>query len=322
MGRVRREMLSSFMNLVNSETFFKEFSFSNNCFIPKKGTEIEVSDYILFLDGYLIIFQLKERSVISDSVQKELIWLKNKVQKKASKQIRKTLEYLEINKEVLVKNERNHLIKIDNNKINEIHNVVVYHYPSKKPIEFETIKFHISKTAGFIHIFDFFSYKLICEILYTPIEIIRYLAFREKILSLVFDTKKETEKYLLGRYLLSPIVPSLELDSKKEDYSVYIDKLKVKLSDFDMRFVFKSIKEKTYKINNGDELSYYKILSELALLDRAELKILKERFDVSLEKSIMDRFDIHRMISENTKCGFVFISIPKSAVDKRFKLLI
>ena len=112
------------------------------------------------------------------------------------------------------------------------------------------------------------------------------------------------------------------MDSKKEDYSVYIDKLKVKLSDFDMRFVFKSIKEKTYKINNGDELSYYQILSELALLDREELKILKERFDVSLEKSIMDRFDIHRMISENTKCGFVFISIPKSAVDKRFKLLI
>ena len=100
MGRVKREILSIFINLTNSQTFFKEFSFSKNCFIPRKGTELEFSDYVLFLDGYLIIFQLKERSERSDSIQNELNWLRNKVQKSATRQIRRSLEYL--NKLILI----------------------------------------------------------------------------------------------------------------------------------------------------------------------------------------------------------------------------
>lgn len=321
MGKTERQVLPKFINLINSRTFFKEFTFSKNCFIPKDGTEIEFSDYTLFLDGHLIIFQLKERSIKSDSIQKELKWLRNKIQKKATKQIRDSLEYLNKFNEILVRNERNHLINMKSSSLKEIHKVVVYLYPGNKPSDFEPVKFYLSNTAGFIHIFDFFSYKSVCETLYTPIEIMKYLKFRENILTLIFDAKKETEKYLLGRYLLSPVVPSLEFDSKREDYSVYVDKLKVKIGDFNMRFVFNSLKDKAYRIDNGDEFSYYKIMSELALLDRAELKLFKERFDISLENSIKNKFDISRMISENTKCGFVFISIPKSEVDKRFRVL-
>ncbi|MFX1508300.1 MAG: hypothetical protein ACFFDC_19640 [Promethearchaeota archaeon] len=321
MGKPEREVLSEFLNLVNSQTFFKEFSFAKNCFIPKGGTEIEFSDYVLYLDRYLIIFQLKERCIKSDSTQTELNWLENRIRRNATKQIRKSLEYLNKLDAVLVKNERNNLINIKSANLKEIHKVVIYLYPGKKPSEFEPVKFHTSKTAGFIHIIDFFSYQQICEILYTPIEIIRYLKFRETILSLVSDANEKTEKYLLGRYLLSPIVPSPELDSKKEDYSVFVDKLQTEVGDYDMRFVFNSLKDRIYKIDKRDELSYYKIISELALLDRAELKLFKKRFDISLKNSIENKFDIFRMISENTKCGFVFISIPRSAVDKRFRLL-
>jgi len=318
----KREILISFMNLINSQTFFKEFCFSKNCFIPKSGTELEFSDYTLFLNGYLIIFQLKERREKSDLIQKELNWLRNKIQSKATKQIRRSLGYLDEFSVLSVRNERNNIVNINRTSLKEIHKVVVYLYPEKKPLDFEPVKYHLSRTADFIHIFDFISYKFACEVLYTPIEIIKYLQFREKILTSVFDAKKQTEKHLLGRYLLSPIVPSLEFDSKNEDYSVYVDKLKMRIGDFNMRFVFKSLKEKGYKFIYGEgELSYYRIMTELALLDRAELTKFKERFDKTLENSTKNKRDIFRLIAVNNQCGFVFISIPRIEFKNRYKRL-
>ena len=142
MGKTKRQVLPKFINLINSHTFFKEFTFSKNCFIPKDGTEIEFSDYTLFLDGYLVIFQLKERSIKSDSIQKELNWLKNTVQKHATKQIRKSLEYLNKFNEILIKNERNHLINLKSSSLKEIHKVVVYFYTGKKPSDFEPVKLY------------------------------------------------------------------------------------------------------------------------------------------------------------------------------------
>jgi uncharacterized protein (UPF0297 family) len=217
------EILSHFLNLINSQTFFKEFSFSKNCFITKDNTKFEFSDYILLLNGHLIIFQFKQRNDKTESVKTELKWLENKVLKKAKNQIKRSLGYLLSLDEILVENERGHIFNIKVPDVKEIYKVIIYLYPNNKPSIFEPIKFYISKTAGFIHIFDFYSYKLICDVLYTPIEIINYLKFRESYLTLVFEAKKESEKYLLGRYLLSPKALDIEIDTRGDDYSKLVD---------------------------------------------------------------------------------------------------
>jgi len=106
----QREILVEFVSLINSQTFFKEFSFSKNRFIPKHGTELELSDYVLFFDGYLIIFQLKEREKISESDQNELNWIKNKIEKLAKNQLKKSIKYLIEHKEISVQNERGDIL--------------------------------------------------------------------------------------------------------------------------------------------------------------------------------------------------------------------
>lgn len=316
---IKREVLTEFVNFINSQTFFKEFSFSKNCFIPKEGTELELSDYVLFFDGYLIIFQLKERSRVGESVQSEIKWIKNKIEKKAKNQLKKSLKYLTKANEISVQNERGDILDIKISELQQIHNVIVYLYPERIPAYFVPIKFYRSEHIGFIHIFDFISYKNICEILFTPIEIINYLNFREQYLSLILNARKETEKYLLGRYLISPKVVELDIDTKDEDFSKYVDNLEHTINEFDMRNIFQSIREKM-STTQGNELDYYKFITELALLNRLELKGFKDRFSFALKKIESNEFNINRMISGKSNCGFVFISLLEEEIDKRIEL--
>jgi len=251
----KREILPEFVNFINSHTFLKEFSFSKNHFIPEEETELQLSDYVLFFDGYLIIFELKERDKdsISESIDTELKWIKNKIEKKAKNQLKKSFKYLSESKKISVQNERGDKIEIELCNIETIHKVIIYYYPEQIPAHFISHKYYRSNHIGFIHIFDFVSYKNLFEILFTPIEIIDYLNFREQHLSLVFNAKKETEKYLLGRYLLSPKVLDEALDSSDDDFSEYVDKLELRISEYDMRYIFASIRERMF-VTQGDDL--------------------------------------------------------------------
>jgi len=319
MNTHQREILKHFVNLVNSYTFLKEFSFSKNCVIPDVGTEIEFSDYVLFFDGYLILFQLKERSIRSNSDQVELNWIKNKILKKAKTQLKDSVKFLTEAKTVFVKNESGDTFNINYSKINNVYKLIIYFYPDKIPKSFVPIKYYTSADIGFIHIFDFVSYKNICDILFTPIEITKYLDFREQHLSLIFSAKNESEKYLVGRYLLSPKAIDIDLDSRGDDFSKYVDKLDLKISEYDMRYVFQAIRSKMF-YTLGDELDYYRFMTELALLDRLELAEFKERFSLALKKVEEDNFNINRMISSNTRCGFVFICLQNGDRQDRIKL--
>lgn len=313
------EILSEFVNLINSQTFFKEFSFSKNQFIPQKGTELQFSDYVLLCDEYLIIFELKERTKISESDKTELNWIKNKLEKIAKNQLKKSLKYLNKFKEISVQNEMGDILDLKYSELKKIYKVIVYLYPKKIPAYFVPFKFYKSAHIGFIHIFDFISYKNTCEILFTPIEIFNYLDFREQHLSLVLNAKKETEKYLLGRYLLSPKAIDLDLDARDDDFSEYVDKLELRISEFDMRYIFQSIRERMFT-TQGNRLDYYKFITELALLNRLELKGFKDRFSFALKKIESNEFNINRMKSSHTNCGFVFISLPREDIEERIEL--
>jgi penicillin-binding protein-related factor A (putative recombinase) len=136
---------------------------------------------------------------------------------------------------------------------------------------------------------------------------------------LIFSAKNESEKYLLGRYLLSPKAIDTDLDRRGDDFSKYVDKLDVKISEYDMRYIFQAIRSKMFYIS-GDELDYYRFMTELALLDRLELAEFKKRFSYALKKGEEDSFNINRMISENTRCGFVFICLQNGDRQDRIKL--
>ena len=71
------------ITLINTNVFFKEFTFDKNDFYPDDGKK-ELADNVLWLDELLFVIQTKERD--SAKAQKSTdAWFKNKVLKKTKK---------------------------------------------------------------------------------------------------------------------------------------------------------------------------------------------------------------------------------------------
>ncbi|NEW81933.1 MAG: hypothetical protein GZ094_06175 [Mariniphaga sp.] len=66
---------------LNSNFFFKEFTFSSNKFkVDEKGEELELADNVVWLDDLLMIIQVKERNKsVNSNIEN---WFKNKFLKK------------------------------------------------------------------------------------------------------------------------------------------------------------------------------------------------------------------------------------------------
>src|ERR1700733_12758310 len=80
---------------LNSDFFFREFTFSSNTFAPTPSEELELADKIVWLDDLLMLYQLKERSVESETTaDKERAWFESVVIDHGTRQIRDTLSYL------------------------------------------------------------------------------------------------------------------------------------------------------------------------------------------------------------------------------------
>ena len=80
-----------YISSINSDFFFKEFSFSKNKFkTPQGKEELELADNFVWLDNYLFIIQIKDRNETADS--SSLKWFQNKILKTAVKQIKNSLE--------------------------------------------------------------------------------------------------------------------------------------------------------------------------------------------------------------------------------------
>lgn len=46
---------------INEDYFFREFTFSKTTFRPDPNQEVELADSIIWIDEFLIVFQVKER---------------------------------------------------------------------------------------------------------------------------------------------------------------------------------------------------------------------------------------------------------------------
>lgn len=107
-------ILESFIAKLNANIFLREFSFAKNTFLLSSGQEVEFADHVIWIGDSLIIYQLKEREVQSQTTQdSEIKWFENKVIKKAVKQIRATINFINSKETIIIENQRN--IKIHMN---------------------------------------------------------------------------------------------------------------------------------------------------------------------------------------------------------------
>ncbi|UII26878.1 hypothetical protein LVD15_00125 [Fulvivirga maritima] len=118
------------------------------------------------------------------------------------------------------------------------------------------------------------------------------------------------EQYVLGHYF-----ETLETDHINASYINNFARLQDDFESFDISFVIDRFQDMIIK--NPENRDYYQIIKEIAKLHRAELREFKKRWTLSLEKSKNQEFTIpYRIVSLNTKCGFVFIPFLFENKDK------
>lgn len=296
------------ISAVNANFFFKEFSFSKNKFQPPSTKEeLELADNFVWLDDYLFIFQIKGRNEkATGSVEK---WYKKKVRDVAVGQIKNSLEYLNNFKQIKVENEKGH--EFDVSEARNIDAVKVIIYDAETPDNLRFQKFHESSSVGLIHLLHLEDYSWICKYLITPSEIHKYFEFRESFyLTHRASLNSLSEQYILGHYLETP-----ETDHINKSYIDNITRWVDDFDSFDISFLIDQFQAKIIK--SPENRDYYQIIKEIAKLHRAELREFKKRWTLSLEKSKNQEFAIpYRIVSLNTKCGFVFIPCLFENKDK------
>jgi hypothetical protein len=314
---MRMNALEQYTSKLNSNVFFREFSFARNTFSPKPRKELEFADHVVWVEDLLFAFQSKERNVSGNTNPKnEEKWFNDNVVREATKQIRNTLKYLRDYKDIHLTNDRNHIFNIATAKLKSIDKIVLYSSHKALPVNCRNKKYHNSSSAGFIHIFHIEDYIGICETLVTLMEIHHYLLYREELIN---RWDKETanipETALLGHFLHGDQTIEPSVKSTK-----YLMALKDDRLEWDYTNVARIFAERITVTDNPQD--YYKIITELAKFKRSDLKLFKQRFDLSREKAMANEFAMpYRFVIPWTGCGFIFTPIIKDMIERRTQYL-
>lgn len=300
---------------LNEHFFFREFTNSRTTFRPSAADEVELADHVLWLDDLLVVFQLKERTVDRTTSQaEEQKWYEKKVIDKGTRQIRETLNYLDANKAIQLTNHRGHTFELANAAIKQCHKLICYRPRDNLPAEAASKKFHRSRTAGIIHLFQAQDYRGIIETLLTPAEFAEYLEFREELICKWEEHLDDIpESALVGQYLSgnAEVPPNLE-------FCEYLEALDHRADEWDISGIIKTFPNRM--TGGGNATDYYAIVQELAKLKRTELREFKKRFQLSMEKCRSDSFTVpYRFFVPRTGCGFLFVPLEPAMVPGRAK---
>ncbi len=298
---------------LNEHFFFEEFTYSTNTFRPGPSTELELADSIIWLDDMLVVFQLKEREKISKTLpNREARWFERKVIGRGTKQIRDSVKYLGAHRNIVLRNHRGHRFELKSDAIAGMHKVICYLGNSHLPEVCRRTKFHLSRTAGTIHVIAAQDYLGVVRTVLTPFELSEYLAFRQELIEKWGDAVSPVpEPALVGQYL--------EGDANRKPDRAFMDVLTAlddRADEWDMSGIIKQFAERV--TTEGHATEYYPVLKELAKLKRNELREFKARFRLSMEKCRSGEFALpYRMASPRTDCGFVFIPLTEDVVEVR-----
>jgi len=309
--------LENRISQLHQNLFFREFSFSKNRFSPAQESQLEFADHVLWLDDLFITFQVKERNLAGDHTpDKEIAWLKDSVLKTATRQIRDTLRYLNTYDVINIRNDRDHIFNVSSADLSKKIHVVLYSPHELLPTEYKRKKHHLSSTAGFIHLMTSEDYIGVCQTLVTPTEISEYLKFRKEI-SIKHESKVNVlpEQALVGQFLYGVLDADPDINFVK-----YLTVFNQAREEFDFSHILRIFEDRIVSSKHSHE--YYQILKELAKLNRNELREVKFRFDLCIEKCRKNEFDLpYRITFPRTGCGFVFIIVPPEHIPSTINAL-
>ncbi len=290
---------------LNELFFFREFTYSQNLFHPTPQKELELADNIVWFDNQLLIYQIKERQTPANTTpEKEATWFERKVRREGTKQIRNTLTYLKDYSPIQLTNHRGDSFELSMKMLADINKLVIYFPSDKLPTDCRRLKYHLSSTAGIIHLISAVDYLGICKTLITPAEVHNYLAFRQELIGRWGNKVLEVpEPALVGQYLADDLNTAPHANCIE-----HLRALERDTAEWDMSYVIHAFAERITTEHNATD--YYSIVAELAKLKRNELRVFKKRFTLAMEKAITSQFtQPYRAVFPRTDCGFVFIPL-------------
>ncbi|PKH50996.1 hypothetical protein CXF68_10000 [Tenacibaculum sp. Bg11-29] len=291
---------------INSQVFFKEFTFSKNDFYPKDGKK-ELADNILVLDNLLFIIQVKERN-IEEAKKSTNDWFKNKILSVAKKQIKNTSNYLKKYDIIPIINCKGQTIDVSKIQIQDINNLIIYKCDAELKEEYKNLKFYESKTNGFIHIFNITDYSNICKLLITPSELDEYLKFRIKIYSKHNDFIKHCEE----EYIIAHFINSDNTDLINPTFILNMSKFDIDLSSFFINNFMEYFHHKIRITEQKKSNDYHVLITEIAKLKRYELPAFKERYLSMIDLAKKNEFSMPlRFYNIRTDCAFIFLPLSK-----------
>ena len=293
---------------LSANAFTRTFSFASAQLPVLSGSRPHLADQLLLLDGVSLIFQLCERTARGKPKAADLEqWFAGDVLKKGVDQIRNTKDLLRSYSGISLVNFRGHRVSLSTAALSDQAGLILYRALSASG--FAPPRFRKTRIAGFVHIMRDRDYFGLCEYLVTPCELAEYLRFRQDILSRPHPVPDNvSESALLGQYLFeeldAPADPRYEMagrsfrgDPNTWVFSYVIDNLSSQMAKRDDEIV---------------ETIYQRILAEVAVLRRPELRELKTHLRLALEAARADRFELpYRLTSADTRCGFLVL--PGSA---------
>ncbi len=305
--------LEELVNNTNISFFFKEFTYSSNKFSNYNKEELELADYLILVKNQLLIFQVKERNEEEKTVD-DSIWLRNIVNKKAKKQIKDTILYLDNYTPIEIENNHKHTMKFNKSNEYKIQKIICFKCESIEKYK----KFSLTQDVGVIHYFSFEDYQNIIKSLSTFAEIWEYIEFKEKLFR-KYGTEIEdlSESVFIGHYV------SNELYAKPHiRYEYYYDKLLKSVDNYDIRHILSIMGDRLEDTRETTSVDYYPILEEFSLLPRSYLRHIKKLFYFIFDAA---RDSIYRspkrLLIKQNNCGFVFYSLPKDVATERKKIL-
>ncbi len=291
--------LEEFTAQLNGSTFWKEFTFSQNQFSPRPGQEVELADNVVWLGESLFVIQMKEREHPTDDPEAERRWFKNKVRGKAVSQIKDSLRFLEEHESIGITNGRGHRYEVRGAEIQHVEKIVLYAAGPMLPEDCRTVCFHLSESAGFIHVLERTDYSQVVKTLAVPEEVRRYLEYRQGALRALSDAKVTVvEADLLASFMTDEVLPT-------PTSHMALDRLVDDASQTDLSPIMNRLVDHIQNPESSND--YTRIMLEFAKLPRSAWRAAKERLDLVITQASKGKFERpYRFAFPPTDCSFMF----------------
>jgi hypothetical protein len=288
--------LEEFIAHLNAQTFWKEFTFAQNKFTPQPGKELELADNLVWLGDYAFVLQLKQREDETENPDAERTWFRKRILDKATRQIRDTLRFLDEHEQIRITNERGHVFDIRRKELTKITKIVVYLGGRALPKDCSQTRYHLSRTAGFIHFLAAHDYLGIIEKLGVPEDIRRYFEYRETVAPRLRDAGVVVdESDIMGAFLDEEDLPS---PHSREILRSFVQ------DNFDLSWLIGNLHDHIKR--SEQPYDYYRIMLEFARVPRAVWREVKVRFMKSLEAVRENKFtQPFRLTFPATDCTFM-----------------